>query len=266
MPKSTVSRHIAKLEDDLNIRLFDRMKDGFDLTPQGQRLYQRVSSSVHDLSIDAPQFGNIERHGRVSIHSPTVYGDGVLKPLIVEYLESRPDCSVDVVFADRFALPNLDEYDLGFFIGMSPGRDVDLWPVGFAEAKLYASPALLGDDDPPKTAADLKNWPLASSECEPGLTGRLALSSSKGESVLTGPVRLRSSNPLLLLEAALAGVAITRLPTFYAEDAVKMGCLIPILPNMSVDRHAVTIARSKRNKNPIATDFAEFAASALSAG
>ena len=52
LPKSTVSRHIAKLEDDFGSRLFKRDSDGFELTPTGQRLYSRTRNAVHELSED----------------------------------------------------------------------------------------------------------------------------------------------------------------------------------------------------------------------
>ncbi|WP_375206761.1 LysR family transcriptional regulator [Hyphococcus sp.] len=258
LPKSTVSRHIAKLEDDFGSRLFKRDSDGFELTPTGQRLYSRTRNAVHELSEDVFGLAVAERRGIIKIQAPSVYGRGILKNLVRDYLLSRPQCAVDVTLTDRFAAPDLTQVDLGFFVGMSPGRQVDLWPLGFVEAKLYGAPSLFTDCDPPSNPADLKNWPAVTNECGPGAQGRITLQKNGDTSVALGPIRLSTGDPELLLEAAIAGIGIARLPTFFASSALAEGRLITVLPDYNADRHAVNIARCQRNTNPAATDFAEF--------
>src|ERR1035438_2888838 len=52
---STVSRHIASLEEVFSVRLFDRREDGFWLTPEGERLFhaaEQMESLMMDVHSD----------------------------------------------------------------------------------------------------------------------------------------------------------------------------------------------------------------------
>ncbi len=265
LPKSTVSRHVARLEEDARTKLFNRRPDGFDLTPSGQRLYDRSSRAVHELARDVFGLAMARRQGTVRVQSPAIYGRGVLKPIVTEYLMSRPDCAIDLSLADRFSAPDLEATDLGIFVGLAPGRNVDLWSAGFVEARLYAAPGLLDALGTPRSLSDLQSWPLLTPDGSAGEQGRIRFHDAAGSVALLGPLRLSTADPDVILDAALAGLGLARLPTFFAARHVARGDLVPVLPDQVVDRHAVTMARSRRNANPAATDFAEFVIDRLAA-
>ncbi|MBI1186049.1 MAG: LysR family transcriptional regulator [Alphaproteobacteria bacterium] len=263
LPKSTVSRHVAKLEERTG-KLFNRLNDGFDLTPVGQRLYGQTKNAIHELSRELFDPGAAERAQTLRIQAPANYGRGLLNGVIAQYLKKNPYCAIDITLTDRFTSPDLTAVDLGVFVGIAPGKDVEHWPAGFVEAKLYAAPSLFRKARRPKTPGDLKNWPVVTNDCVPGELGRIRLHGAREKRALLGQVRLSSAEPEVLLTAAIAGIGIARLPTFYADAAVAAGTLVAVLPDYAIDRHAVTLGRSRLNKNVAAADFAEFAVATLS--
>ena len=259
VPKSTVSRQIAKLEEHRDAALFIRGRTGLDLTPFGHRLFEQVRRPILELSESRIEHSERGLSGPVSIYAPSVYSRGVLQPVLIDFLTYHPDISLDLTLGDRFTSPDASDVDLVVHVGLSPGKAFEIWSLAPVEARLYASPTLFADAAPPRHAGDLHHLPFLTNNCSPGAHTKLNLF-QKGESISTstGPARLVASAPDLLASAAEKGLGLARLPTFVAEPFVSRGTLIPVLPDCVLDRHTVTLAKWHRNTNKSARVLAQF--------
>lgn len=265
LPKSTVSRHIAKMEADLGVRLFDRHPDGFELTSFGRRLFHQTRPSINALNGVFSDTVIEDYADTLTIQTPGIYGRGVLGRIVGAFLNANPDCSVELQIVDRHTVPDPARADLNVCVGLSPGREFETWFLGFADAKLFASPSLFCDDPVPSNPTELANWPLLIDDCLPGERSRLnMIHKGRRISVSAGQTRLTTRDPEILVEGALSGNGIARLPVFTARPHLESGALVPILPDYFLDRWSVLLARPRSNNNRWASEFAEFACQILS--
>lgn len=264
LPKSTVSRQIAKLEETYAQILFLRSGDGLDLTPFGRRLFERTRQPIQALSQNLLETGNEDAPGSVSLYAPAIYGRGLLKPILQSYLKQHPNISMELVLGDRFSTPDPNAIDLTISVGQSPGKLFEIWSLRPVEAKLYGAPILFEEQEPPHGTPDLPNWPFLTNNCSPGTNAKVSLL-CKGSDVMaaTGPIRMVSNDPDALAEAAVQGLGIARLPTFVAAPFVEDGRLIPVLTDCVLDRHTVTLCKAHRNTNQAARSLIDFIVSEL---
>lgn len=266
LPKSTVSRHVARLERSVGSALFLRRSDGFELTAVGRRLFQATRDAVRTLSAPLAS-SNQGSHSRpIRVQAPALFGRGLLSPIFAAYLASRDGLSLEVRLGTRFDLPSSAEVDLLFLVGTTAGREYETWSLGSVEARLYAAPAIFEKSPPPKVPAELEPWPILTENCSLGSRNRIQLKSSQEEvAVLLASPRIVGNDTDLLIDAARAGLGILRIASFLADPLVRTGELVEVLPGWYSDRLTVSVARSLRSDHPAAADLADFAATRLRA-
>ncbi len=265
LPKSTVSRHLARLEDSLEAALLDRDAAGFRLTPYGRRLFEDARSAIHSLEpLERRHRKNASPMAGFAIAVPRFFATGVLKPILLDYLAAHPEQKIEVIHGDRLSEDHAEKADLQILVGTrfsQAGTERELMTV---EARLYASPALVEEFTLPDTPSDLASWPCLSMCTVAGVPERLTLENSKGKSVTVSMQTRLASNELdLLTDAACRGLGIVQLPCFVGDRLVEEGQLVRILPEYRTDRFLVTMAMAARNRNAAARNFADYLFQAL---
>lgn len=104
VPKSTVSRRIARLETQLGVKLVHRDARRISLTPEGRRFYDSVVHAVDALELAVERIEDSSRapRGMIRITAPGDYGPMVLVPRLADFLERYPDIRLDLVLTNRF--------------------------------------------------------------------------------------------------------------------------------------------------------------------
>jgi len=96
MPKSTLSRRIARLEQALDTRLLQRTTRALHLTEPGAAFYERCSRVVAEAE-EAERSLSMDRdlpQGLLRVTAPVEVGNAVLGALVAEYLAEYPRGSV----------------------------------------------------------------------------------------------------------------------------------------------------------------------------
>jgi len=144
--QSTVSRKIARLEDELGVSLFERVGRSIRLTPAGERFIPRAERLLHDLReaiADAAGAASPES-GEVRIRFLHTVGARWLPERLARFLEDRPG----IRFTLREGTSNevvtgvLDgDFDLGI-LGPAPTtvRELEIVPL-FRERVAVVVPA-----------------------------------------------------------------------------------------------------------------------------
>ena len=92
LTQSGISQHIKSLEDTLQIKLFDRIKQKLIPTEEGKKLYVQLSphlSRLEEILLDLTNKDNSLR-GEVVIGMPVVFGLNIVLPILSEFGKSHP--------------------------------------------------------------------------------------------------------------------------------------------------------------------------------
>src|SRR5208282_5705549 len=103
VPKSTVSRSLARLEKALGVRLLHRTTRALALTDAGRAYFERVHdalSGVAEASADVVDLGKDPR-GTIRITAPVDVGQALLAEVITRFVEKYPQIRFEVSLTAR---------------------------------------------------------------------------------------------------------------------------------------------------------------------
>lgn len=101
--QSTISRHLAELEKQLSVQLFDRRKTGLALTDKGRELLslaQQMDGLAADLQAEASHFSE-KVSGTVRISASEAIASEVLPHCIVGLLDENPELQIEIVASNE---------------------------------------------------------------------------------------------------------------------------------------------------------------------
>jgi DNA-binding transcriptional LysR family regulator len=247
LPKSTVSRKLAQLEERLGVRLVQRTTRKLALTDIGQAYYERCARIVADLASAEQLVTDMQAtpRGRVRVTAPIDLTSRYLGGIIATFLESHPDINVELDATDRVVDLIEEGYDVGIRFGPLPESTLIAKRLCTVDSVLCASPAYLARRGTPTSIDQLdehdrvlfmpsvrtQTWPLSSGDATYEF-GR--------------PAKFASNNVGAVRDAALAGAGVALLANFMVQCDVKQGKLIHVLPewhSRDVECHAVYPAR-----------------------
>ncbi|RYZ57886.1 MAG: LysR family transcriptional regulator, partial [Proteobacteria bacterium] len=235
---SAVSKSVARLEERLGTRLFERTTRSLTLTDAGLALYEVYVRILRELDeaesvLDSQETSPV---GRLRMDVPIAYGHKVVLPVLLEFADRHPHLQFRVSFTDRFTDIIEEGIDLAVRIGSS-----DLWPASLGhrligrERKVFcSSPAYLQRRGMPQTDEDLGNYDCILYGKADGST--LEWSFPHGDGRIEKrpmPARMVLGSAEAQVSAVLAGYGITQLPTWLIKDELASGELVEILPHLS---------------------------------
>jgi DNA-binding transcriptional LysR family regulator len=233
LPKSSVSRAVALLEEELGTQLLRRSTRALTLTEAGSAFYERAARGLEAMTEARDAVVALEEHvrGPIRITAPVDAGAWLLGPLIATFLERHPEVRIEVVLTGRIVDLVQEGIDLALRAG--PLRDPELIARRLAPLALglYASPAYLDARGAPESVAA-----LAEHRC-------VVFRGQRGGAVWTleGPAgaesvevegALRADDFAFLAAAVIAGAGIGLLPELVAAESG--GRLVRVLPDRSV--------------------------------
>lgn len=229
--QSAVSKQIAALEKSLGVQLFARTTRRLSPTNEGMRLYEHVRQMLDAADALRAATGQAaEPAGVLRMTLPSAYGRRRITPLLPTYLERHPLVRLDVHLSDQISDLVEDGFELGIRIGTLAPSSLMARPVGILEHMVVATPRYLTSHRQPEVPTDLAehNCILYANE---GRWSRWAFESETGRHVVDveGPVRVNDSEAMCEMVRAHMGLAM--LPTWVAEEPVRKGELLNLLPD-----------------------------------
>ena len=237
IPKSTVSRRVARLEDKLGVQLLHRTTRSLALTEAGALFHERAGRALASLdeATLAAREGRETARGHLRMTAPYDVGAGSLADLIAAFTRAYPEVTVEVVLSDRTLDLVAEGLDLGLR-GAAALPDSSLVARKLSSLKfhLVASPAYVQRHGLPRTPAELGAHALALLRATGG-RGKLPLVGPDGATEELAVRAAVSSNGFgFLRSAALAGGHIAILPDMQAAADVRGGRLVRVLPEYTV--------------------------------
>jgi len=256
--RSAVAKSIARLEARLNTRLFLRTTRSQSLTEEGHGYYERCRRVLDEL--DAAQaLTDVARStatGVVRISMPAMLGRLKVGPLLLALARQHPQLSLELAFNDR----RVDLVEEGLDLAIRSGELADsaelvARPVGTQWMALCAAPAYLAERGRPANIGDLMKEPHeAVLYARDGLVSSWRFHDAGGRLVdLTPPSRLRCDSAEVLLEAAVGGMGLARLPAWLVADALAAGTLVRVFDEPQPFGFALHVIRSRSRYLPLKT-------------
>jgi DNA-binding transcriptional LysR family regulator len=231
MPKSTVSRRVAELEDRLQVRLLQRSTRKLTLTHAGELYFVRTSRAVEELMQAENALAEMqsEPRGLLRITAP---GDmsGLLPPMIQDFQRKFPLVEISLFSTGRRVDLIAEGYDLALRAGVLQDSSLVSRKLLDSRLGIYASPVYLKEYGEPQALSDLSNHLcLCFGTDRPQNTWNLKTSDGPQEVKVSG--NLCSNDYAFLISACSAGAGIAFAPTLGAERLVKSGLLTRLFPD-----------------------------------
>ena len=266
VPLPTVSRKVAELEKHLSVRLLVRSTRKLALTDAGADYLaacKRILEQVDEAEAAVAGEYSVPR-GELAVTAPVVFGRLHVLPVICDFLARFADIDVHLTLSDRNVNLIDDQIDVAVRIGALPDSSMSAAKVGAVRRVVCGSPAFLAAHGMPKQPEDLAGTPCVTVA---SAAGRAPWTFARGR----GPARpvqvqerLSVNTVEAALDAALAGVGLTRVLSYQAARAVRDGKLRVVLRKFEPAPLPVRVMHAGGDPLPLKVrSFLDFAAPRL---
>lgn len=205
-----VSQQIKRLEEQLAIRLFDRIYRGIELTDAGYTLFEAVQGGLRSIDDCLGLITTQTQHEVLQVSTDFAFAAYWLMPRLHRFHQRYPQVDVSLVTSERSHAMLGPNVDVAVLFGDGRFRQGESHWLFNEEVFPVCSPRLLSDRTLPLGCDALLEWPLlhlrGESSCQwfdwSGLFRALHIPSAPA------PGQLRFDNYTLLIQAAIAGQGV----------------------------------------------------------
>jgi DNA-binding transcriptional LysR family regulator len=266
-PLATVSRKVSELEAHLKIRLLNRSSRKLMLTDAGRSYIESCKRILEDVS-EAERAASGEYSapkGDLIITAPIVFGRLHVLPIALEFLKAYPDIDIRILLVDRVVDLLEDHVDVAVRIGELPDSSLVATRIGAIRRVVCGSPAYLAERGTPKNPGELGTHDCITFE---GLSSPNAwvFTTAKSDASVSIHSRLVVNTAEAAIDAAIAGVGITRVLSYQIANAMRAGALAVVLERFEPAPSPVSLVYTGQRLLPLKLRaFLDFAAPRLKA-
>jgi DNA-binding transcriptional LysR family regulator len=250
MPKSTLSRRVALLEEQLGIRLLQRSSRRFAPTDVGQIFYRHCVAMIVEAQAaqEAVDETRAEPRGTIRVTCPISLTQSHVSAMIARFLSANPQVRIHLSATNRQVDVIEEGVDVALRVRFPPLENTELVMRKLADSVqlLVAHPALLDRIGRPEMPEELRRFDTL--DLIRGIPRHRwdMMGPDGAEAQIDFDPRYVSDDLAALREAALAGLGIVQLPEFMVRDQIAAGNLEAVLPRWSLRAgiiHAVIPSR-----------------------
>lgn len=233
--RSHVSRQLSALEKHMGVTLMIRTTRSLKLTDAGKQFHQQAKNALQQLeqAVIAAVDNTEEIRGLIRVNCVGGHiGEDLIAVMASEFMQQYPQVSIELDFSSNRVDLIQDEFDIAFRMG-------ELSDAGFIGKKLtdlkvdtLASPGLLQQYpevthpkhlmDLPCLTGSVKNWKFQPVN-KPGKIIEVQVNG-----------RLSCKNGRALVQGALNGNGVIRVPSMYCHKEIEQGLLISVFSDWEI--------------------------------
>jgi LysR family transcriptional regulator for bpeEF and oprC len=262
MSPSAVSKAVQRLEEHLEIRLFNRTTRSLSLTEDGAAFYDRCRQILNELEEAEHEVSKSRSMptGTLRLDFTIELGRLHIIPALPSFITQYPDLKLDVTFSNRMVDLIEEGIDAVVRIGSGPDSRLIMHRLATARLIVCAAPNYLIRYGEPKIPED-----LISHNCMTFVsphTGRVFewLFQRDGiEFQLPVDGNLRLSHGEALLDVGIKGVGLVQVHNYIAGEAIAIGKLKPVLESYATLGSAISVVYpQKRHLSAKVRAFVDF--------
>lgn len=230
VPLTTISRKIADLEAHLSARLLVRSHRRIGLTDAGQAYVaasRRILAEVSEAERAASGEYSMAR-GELAMTAPMVFGRMHLVPVVAEFLTAYPEVDIRLTLADRLMHLNDDHVDLALRIGQLPDSGLKAIRLGMVGKVACASPSYLAEHGTPVVPEEVSRHSCVTFSGLDQPDHWMFRQDGRDQSVRVKS-RLVVNTAEAAIDAAIAGLGLTRVLSYQIGPATRAGALLTVL-------------------------------------
>ena len=260
MPKSSISRFIQRLENDLQVRLFERNSRQMRMTREGEVFYKHCQLILEQIdSADAHMNGLTEQpNGKLNVSLPMAFSRLIFSKHIALFHQRYPDITLYISISPTPVDLIGDHIDVAVQVGVLP--DSDLVAVPLIDSKLVWVAAA---DTAKKLAtitsmADLVALVVVAEKRYNRTPLKVRFHQETTQITLTATIE--TTDPIMVKDAILSGLGVGLLPEIYCQEALAQGDLVEVAQQIALEARATSSAvyTSKRMLNARTRAFIDF--------
>ncbi len=249
---SFVSRQVKRLEDRLDTRLLHRTTRAVRLTEMGRVYYERSREILDRLEALESDMADLQERpkGLVRVTAPGLYAQRYVAPALAEFTTTYPDVSIEL--DTRMGVVDIVAEGFDLAVRMSALADSSLIARKVAPRRVLicGSPAYFAQYGKPKEPDDLRSHNCLTL---PDMSWRFAYPDAIRVVKVRGT--WTSDNGRALVAAAVRGTGLIRFATYYVDEELARGELVPVLEGFEVKDAATWIIYPDRHHLPTRVRF-----------
>jgi DNA-binding transcriptional LysR family regulator len=259
---SAVSKSVQRLEQHLGVSLFTRSTRALTLTPEGQELHERALKLLRDAEEieQAAMTARGEPSGSLRVATSLPIGVHVIAPALPAFRKLHPKVTIDLRLNDQLVDIIEERIDVAIRIGEVADARLMSRRLGPTRLCAYASPSYLAERGVPARPEDLEGHETVNLRYQSN--GQLfrwpfQMPDRVREIVPSAGIVVDVSDAVLAVVAAGGGIGFSA--TFLAAPYVARGEVVPVLPELAIERQNITaLWPSSRGTNPAVRAFLDW--------
>lgn len=248
--KGLVSRHVQRLEEALNSRLFHRTTRSISLTDVGEELYTKAKQ-IQLLATEAEMRVSDMTQviaGDLKVTAPIEFGRALCRHVIPSFRQQYPKVNLVLDFGPIKKKIESGDFDVAFRAYDELPGDVIARELGFIRNVLvcsydYAKVNRLSSIEDIHQCTFILN-----SQNERWNQLELIKGEQKYNVEVTGSLRCNAYSSIL--ELAMQGMGLASLPYYQVEALIESGELIHVFPEWSVKAQKLSLIYAQRRVTP----------------
>lgn len=264
LSQPTISAHVANLEEELGVPLFDRLGRTVLPTQAGEVLYRGAKQVFQQVGRINSEIGLLRDMvvGDLLIGGSTIPANYILPGLLKTFLALYPSLRVHMTIGDTDSIirqVGQGRLELGIVGSQPEQQGIAAYPLHRDELVLVAAPCVRQGRTDPKNLRDLRSWPWILRERGSG-TRRNLETVLKGAGIAIGELKvsLWVESTEAALQCARSGLGVSVVSRLAAQPYIDRGELacLDVLPH-ALERSFFVIQRQGRDLLPAASLFIE---------
>lgn len=235
MTPASVTRIVARLEQDLGQQLFTRTTRQVALTSAGALVAARYRGVIADFDRVTDEILRATRpdRGRLAINAPVSLGQRLMPPLIASFQLAYPEIAIDLQMTDTLVDIVQEDCDLAIRISGPPSDKSTIWrKVCAVPRHLVAAPVLFERIPRPMLPEDLD--PAHCLSYGQGGAELWRFERASQQRVIRAGTQVVANNGEVLFALARSGNGIVNLPAFIVAEGLASGAVEQVLPDWTI--------------------------------